>query len=269
MGTGKTAIARWPEHKISPGENFSPQSVNLISMSGKHSFHKESVKLRSRFAQKKIVAIPDFMSPERADHIYQALQSIPEEQWFMSCFPIIESGEEKPRHLPLTPQNRLFIKYFRQIALNHYLAGQFAFRLLRSFLKSSQPAIKIETQLHAHFSSERILSFVSNIIGQKLTGLYEAFLSNYEAGDFLTWHTDQPNGTIGFVYYLTQNWDPAWGGQLEFKALNAAGLYYSHQPGYNELLLFSIGDLETIQHQVVKIADYASGNRLAYSGWFR
>ena len=43
------------------------------------------------------------------------------------------------------------------------------------------------------------------------------FLSRYKSGHFLAPHSDINNGKLAFVFNLTKNWKPQYGGPTFFK----------------------------------------------------
>jgi Rps23 Pro-64 3,4-dihydroxylase Tpa1-like proline 4-hydroxylase len=65
------------------------------------------------------------------------------------------------------------------------------------------------------FNHNDILELLSNITELNLTKHDKTFVSKYSERCFLSEHTDEPNGKLAFVYHLTKNWNPDWGGGLE------------------------------------------------------
>jgi len=91
------------------------------------------------------------------------------------------------------------------------------------------------------------------------------FTSKYEAGDFLYTHTDKGNGRIAFVYQLTKNWKPGFGG-LFLKANNWFHPDVAVLPEFNKLTIFDVTN-EGTPHCVTQVMSNLKECRIAYSGW--
>lgn len=95
----------------------------------------------------------------------------------------------------------------------------------------------------------------------------DGFASCFQAGHFLTTHTDrQPHGTPGvrkvaYSLNLTTRWDNDWGGQTCFWSDH--DLPVCIPPTYNTLLLFAVPR----PHSVLYVPHLARGPRLALTGW--
>ena len=92
----------------------------------------------------------------------------------------------------------------------------------------------------------------------------EYFISKYSSGDFLSCHSDKERG-IAFVWNLTKNWKPEYGGNLSlidplFKGVTTI------VPSFNTLTIFNLN--EEIEHWVSEVSSAAPSERLAITGWF-
>ena len=78
-------------------------------------------------------------------------------------------------------------------------------------------------------------------------------------------HSDDSAGrTVAFVWHLSRNWDPEWGGSLFWQAEPSGRAYIP--ASYNTLHLFSV--TRQSDHFVTPVSAYAEEERLAFNGWF-
>lgn len=91
------------------------------------------------------------------------------------------------------------------------------------------------------------------------------FTSKYEAGDFLYTHTDKNNGRIAFVYQLTKDWLPGYGG-LFMRMDNWINVDATVLPQFNQLTIFDVTG-EGTPHIVTNVIPGLDKCRMAYSGW--
>jgi hypothetical protein len=91
--------------------------------------------------------------------------------------------------------------------------------------------------------------------------------SLYLPGDFSLPHNDDVTtgeGTsrqVAFVWHLTKNWRPTWGGDFYWCPANR---YFA--PVFNTLLLFTVG--KDSNHFVTHVSPFARSKRLAINGWW-
>lgn len=95
-----------------------------------------------------------------------------------------------------------------------------------------------------------------------------SFASWYAPGDFLSPHSDKNNGDLAFVWNLTKDWRPQYGGNLHFLEKDWTKIDRVVQPGFNQLVIFEVG-AEGIGHLVSHVAPGVTKKRLAFSGWMR
>lgn len=91
----------------------------------------------------------------------------------------------------------------------------------------------------------------------------EAHFACYNAGEFYALHRDNPQGKngrmISAVYYLHEQWDEDWGGELHLQDKNNQWHVISPKP--NRLALFQ----SDLMHEVFK----AKQQRLSITAWLR
>ena len=91
----------------------------------------------------------------------------------------------------------------------------------------------------------------------------EAHFACYNAGEFYALHRDNPQGKngrmISTVYYLHEDWQYDWGGELHLQDKN--DIWHVLQPKPNRIALFQ----SDLLHEVLE----AKHQRLSITGWLR
>lgn len=106
-----------------------------------------------------------------------------------------------------------------------------------------------------------------HVTGFQAVDFADAQATAYEPGDFLTAHDDDVVGKkrfAAYVYGLTPDWRPEWGGLLMFHAPDGeidAGLL----PRFNCLNIFAVPQL----HSVSMVTRAAPRRRYSITGWLR
>ena len=116
-------------------------------------------------------------------------------------------------------------------------------------------------------NSEQVLSTIRRVTALDNIEYADAQATRFEPGHFLTSHDDNLTGKnrlAAYVFNLTHDWSPDWGGNLMFydKNNNVDQVFV---PKLNALSLFLIGN----QHAVNLVSPFAKRPRLAITGWFR
>jgi SM-20-related protein len=90
-----------------------------------------------------------------------------------------------------------------------------------------------------------------------------AHFACYNAGEFYALHRDNPQGKngrmISTVYYLHEDWQDDWGGELHLQDKN--DIWHVLQPKPNRIALFQ----SDLLHEVLE----AKHQRLSITGWLR
>ncbi|MFW1858233.1 2OG-Fe(II) oxygenase [Acinetobacter defluvii] len=91
----------------------------------------------------------------------------------------------------------------------------------------------------------------------------EAHFACYNAGEFYALHRDNPQGKngrmISAVYYLHEQWQENWGGQLHLQDKN--NQWHNIQPKPNRIAMFQ----SDLLHEVIE----AKHQRLSITAWLR
>lgn len=124
---------------------------------------------------------------------------------------------------------------------------------LNEELKISQQHIQHLNALSAHLNQAFFLGIQEA----------EAHFACYNAGEFYALHRDNPQGKngrmISTVYYLHEEWQADWGGQLRLQDKN--GLWHIIEPQPNRIAIFQ----SDLLHEVLQ----AKHQRLSITAWLR
>jgi hypothetical protein len=118
----------------------------------------------------------------------------------------------------------------------------------------------------AAFKNPKFKRFFEQITGLALNLNSETYhFFSYQKGDFLRAHSDDgKNYLLAFIIYLTQNWEPQFGGQLNVKKPD--GDIIKLEPKFNSLVLFDV--TARTEHWVSVVEDCVGDrSRSTFSGW--
>ncbi|TFV27208.1 hypothetical protein E4K64_39330 [Bradyrhizobium frederickii] len=216
--------------------------------------------IRAEFQTFGAARIVDFLAPDVAAAASEVLQSF--DAWSVVSIapdgtPICLDWKDWERSRPDGRQpyssNASFQYLFKSYPLVERLRDGCATGVLRTIAE--------------YLTGTRFRRIVADATGHGEFIHVDGFASRFEAGHFLTTHTDkQPPGTPGIrkVAYslnLTTQWDNDWGGQTAFWSDHDPPICFP--PTYNTLLLFAVPR----PHSVLYVPPYARGARLALTGW--
>jgi hypothetical protein len=112
------------------------------------------------------------------------------------------------------------------------------------------------------FKSARTREFIEQISGRDCKGDAEFGASWFFPGDYQLPHTDaQRGGSTAYIWHLTKDWNPSWGGSFVWCQTGTSVL-----PRFNSLTIFNV--TEHSLHFVEPVAGIAQGKRLAIFGWW-
>ena len=112
--------------------------------------------------------------------------------------------------------------------------------------------------------SEVALASLRTVTGCPTLNFADAQATRFRTGDFLTRHDDSLEGRnrrFAYVFGLTADWQPAWGGLLMYHG--ERGVAETMMPMFNSLCIFAVPQ----PHSVSFVAPYAGADRLSVSGW--
>jgi SM-20-related protein len=117
-----------------------------------------------------------------------------------------------------------------------------------------------------YLNSSDMLQFVGQVTGRRDLVRADAQYTRYSAGQYLTRHRDDIEGTtrrLAYVFGFTRRWHPDWGGLLQFYE-NDGTPRDAWMPAFNRLSLFDIRHV----HSVTYVTPFAGEARLSLTGWF-
>eukprot|EP00900_Chrysochromulina_parva_P011238 jgi/Chrpa1/20114/Chrysochromulina_OHIO_Genome00024643-RA len=120
------------------------------------------------------------------------------------------------------------------------------------------------------FAAKASRAFISKLTGRDCTGDTTGAPSWYDTGHHSLPHTDWVGQrTVAYVWHLSKNWKPEWGG------VSATGLYWAqhdhavatYPASFNSLVLFIV--TTTSAHFVTTVSPHHTGKRLTFNGWYQ
>jgi len=228
------------------------------------------------------VTIENFLTDEAVNllHRYYS-QEIPESNWWACSFPTGFSKDANTRNIP---ENAERISEEKQRAVNAFVRGDFGFHFFRTNENHKPECECVECKLRDWMYSEEVLGFFKKITGEEYKSYKSLFASKYSDGCFLSPHTDQWRGDLGFTLQLTKNWWPQWGGLLHFldesekhMGVNEMVLKIAQRqprtvsetktPKFNSITLFYLPEQTGRWHYVSHVNPGVKASRIAYTGW--
>jgi Rps23 Pro-64 3,4-dihydroxylase Tpa1-like proline 4-hydroxylase len=115
------------------------------------------------------------------------------------------------------------------------------------------------------FGSQETRDLMAELSGRDCDGAVRTTASWFAPGGYVLPHSDhRESRTVSFVWHLSQNWLPEWGGALYWSTEKNEHAYV--HASYNTLTLFSVTD-KTI-HMVTPVTEHATEMRLTWNGWW-
>ncbi|MEM9738278.1 MAG: 2OG-Fe(II) oxygenase family protein [Pseudomonadota bacterium] len=210
------------------------------------------------------VRLAGVMKPERASAIADASKAI--DRWSFSYGAAEGVGRIDPQQIQTWPDEQ-------RAAFNHALVTSarkgkgFAYfsRQMTSpdaFGPLPPPVAAMANDL----MSSDVLAFLGKLAGLSGVSKVDAHLTQFRPGHYLTRHIDSlhaNNRKLAFVWGLTKDWHPDWGGLLQFYDRSGTPKL-AFAPGFNTLDIFSVEQI----HAVTYVTPFATGPRQAVSGWY-
>ena len=213
-----------------------------------------------------IFTVDDFLSIDFINETKKELLNIPEDWWYISMRPTDERYEkENFRNFIGTTNNPDFI-IKNNFNLDHYNKGNFAYRFKRTLDNHFENCYCIQCKFKEYFFKDEIKDKLANIVGCNKIKFEETFFSRYDNGDYLSIHHDKGNGDYAFIFQLTENWNPTFGGLLNFYDSDKQEIYKTINPKFNSLTIFKIKNVPITDHFVSM--NVSGRTRYAFTGWF-
>ena len=226
-------------------------------------------KLKYEFLKDGFVVIDNFLQPHYADLVFNHFNTeMPQWWWSVSTRPGPE-GDNIMHNCYYNDENSELIKKKEASAREAFSRGQFSYIFQRTLADHVKECTCMECKLREYLSTSEIHQFITDVTDIKVTGSFELFASWYKQGDFLSTHSDGDNGQVGFVYNISREWRPEWGGMLHFlKAGEPNTVEKVISPKYNALVMFDLSTTAGADHFVSHV-NTSQAKRLSFTGWFR
>lgn len=216
-----------------------------------------------RFKKDKVITIPNFLEETEAESLYTWFnQDMPANWWYVSLFPPRNNYRSRA-------ENEEAIELETTKAIHSFRRGEFSFKFRRTVDDHNDKCGCIGCGFLRHsLKTKEVTDFLSEITGFEITAPSGIFASYYKSGDWLSPHSDNENGKIGFVLNLTKNWKAQYGGNLHFLDNKWEKITRVYVPKFNNLILFDLATYNGIPHFVSHVAPKVKEKRLAVAGWF-
>jgi len=216
--------------------------------------------------ERDIYVITNFLNDTFANKIGDDMIKISSEWWYVSMFPINQYQlKQNTRYYDGLYKEPSFIEQ-REFNKDWFNSGSFAYTFKRSIGDHYSGCYCIQCKIIEYFNSDEIRNEISKIVGEKDIVFNETFSSKYETNDYLSIHDDKGNGDYAFVFQLTKDWNPSYGGLLNFYDRETKEVYKTVNPIFNSLTIFKVKNIQKTDHFVSM--NVSSNTRYAYAGWF-
>ncbi len=219
--------------------------------------------LAGKYAKNKRGQVQNIFPLEQAEKTYRCLAT--ETPWglfYMGEKDGVKIPAKKYKELSPDELQELY-KYIFETARDRY---QFMYLFNNLSQLHRNPEIFVH-EIADFLSSEPVLKFIREVTGIPEIMRADAQATKYIGNCFLHPHTDedQEHGRrVAYVLNMTKNWDPNWGGFLQFFQ-GDMNVTESFKPTFNALNLFTVPQ----GHSVSFVAPFCPGERLSITGWFR
>lgn len=260
-----------PKSRIRPRLGMEPELIEEIDNGDFTIKLPDAQPLKDQWSKSKAVNIQGIFPELQANTIHEYYYNQPDDWWDLILYPDVDFDYEQSRidnpgyyHMYKTQTGDESIP--RRLAHCHNLNnnGQFSYVYRRTGDMSVQQHPYLDL-----FKSENFRNYLSEITGHENLEFSEghSFVSNYESGHYNGPHTDGDNGRIAFVFHLSKDWKPAYGGLFlrmdwDWKTINKAVC-----PPFNTLSIFDVSN--GAPHLVTEIAQGIDNKRISFTGWYQ
>lgn len=211
--------------------------------------------------QNNFISIQNLLEPESAEKIYNFLNTMNESWWANST--TIDTNKLEYNLLEV---NKSQILYRKELATSEFGNDKFTYSFDRTCDDHYSTCVCVECEYRIFIKSKEYIDLIEAVTGlQELkTGTF--FCSRYQHGDFLSPHTDSPDGRkIAVVYNLTKKWKSWYGGNLVIlKDWDSPEVKKTLVPSFNTLNIMKVENQINPHYVAPKVPH----KRLAISGWY-
>lgn len=219
---------------------------------------------RAEFAQSGVLSIPGFLDEKESAELLASLTQ--RDDWLEVFHANGSTYEMKVEdYLAMDPTEREALE--RMVWREASSGFQFRFRTVRvpDAIEQRAPSTDPLHLFAARLCATEMLDRFRHITQCSALNFADAQATAYSAGHFLNQHDDAVEGkgrVAAYVYGLTREWAPDWGGHLIFpEGERISGL----MPQFNTLRLFAVPR----PHSVTFVPPFVSYSRYSITGWLR
>lgn len=222
--------------------------------------------LKYEFLKNGIVTIENWLDPVYAEKLWNHLDTMPKDWWYVSARP----AHDQEMHITRwVDENKPYIDKSDSFARNSFSEDVFSYSFRRTNNDHVDGCRCEECEFRKDVLSEEVVNFLAYLTEYKVTKINELFASWYTDRDFLSPHSDGPNGVLGFVYNLSKDWKPHYGGNLHFQnKLDENLIEKINVPKFNTLTMFDLATSMGHMHYVSEVVPNLKTKRLAMAGWW-
>lgn len=225
-------------------------------------------KHRENWEKYQSVNIPDLFPIEQIEQIWSYYYHQPDNWWNHVIHPDpyydYANSPEDYYHMHYLEENDPTFKERDEFSRDYNRRGEFSYQYFRQdhFNGKQHPLLSI-------FQHPEFISFLEFVTGyENLTpDLDRTFISNYGPGHYNGPHTDGTNGRIAFVFHMSRNWRPEYGGIFMRTDWDMLTVNKAISPSYNTLTMFDTSD-GGAPHLVSEVVKGCDNKRISYTGWY-
>jgi len=221
--------------------------------------------LKAQWDTYKAINIPNLLPTHVAEEVWDYYYNQPTNWWDLIVWPDPnhDYSNDEEYHMyrtknddPTLPER---LNYIRE--LNNQ--GRFSYTYNRK-----------DKEFHPHlslFQSPEFLKVLEFITGHEnlIAPLASTFVSNYGPGHYNGPHSDGPNGRIAFVYHLSKDWRPEYGGVFMRMDDAYTPINKAVTPKFNTLSMFDVSKNGGAPHLVTEVVEGVNNRRISYTGWYK
>ena len=220
---------------------------------------------RARLQRDGRVQVADYLQPEAAERLRHCLAD--EVPWTLALRD--GDGARTIAHvdyaaMPADAQAGLLRRVADSARGGEYRFAYDSYMMVSAYKEGRDPDLLLHRVLE-FFNTPGYIGFVRELTGDAGIRRVNAQATRYRPGHFLRYHTDIDSSEgrrYAYVLNLTRDWQPDWGGLLQFVD-DDDRIVDTFLPRWNSLSLFRV----PAGHTVSLVAPWADADRLAITGW--
>ena len=225
----------------------------------------DPAKLAAEFKQHGRISIKKIWPDEIADQLHNWLANTVDWRFvYNDGDDVVQLSEDEINRMTTRRQVEMINKINVQ-AKERFTFCDHTYPILETYLEEAEEDNLLH-QMFEFMNSPPSLEFIRTVTGIPEILKGDAQATRYKGGQFLTYHDDLPNQEprrVAYVYNLTKDWDPNWGGYLNFYD-DDGNIEFGLRPSFNALNMFAVPK----QHSVSMLAPFTGAFRYSITGWF-